>query len=45
MPGFALFEALDSALKESIPLIEVNANIDDPAFADKVIGVFVNLVR
>jgi uncharacterized protein (UPF0261 family) len=33
------FEALNSALKESIPSIEVNAHIHDPAFADKVFDV------
>src|SRR5262249_30322799 len=39
----ACFEALRSHLKQEIPVIEVDANINDPIFADRATRVFLEL--
>jgi uncharacterized protein (UPF0261 family) len=39
------FDVLKSALKKSIPVIEVDAHINDPAFADKVFVAFMELIE
>jgi uncharacterized protein (UPF0261 family) len=39
----ALFEAIRSNLRREIPLTEVEANINDPAFADRVFETFLRL--
>jgi uncharacterized protein (UPF0261 family) len=39
----ACYQAIRSELKEGIPLIEVNANINDPVFADRATEVFLEL--
>ncbi len=39
----ACFEALRSYLKPGIPVIEVDANINDPVFADRATQVFLEL--
>jgi len=41
----ACFEALRSSLKASIRVIEVDANINDPAFADRATQVFFELTE
>ena len=39
----ALFAAIKSNLRSDIPLTEMNANINDPGFADEVFRVFMQL--
>ena len=39
----ACFDALRSCLKPGIPVIEVDANINDPAFADRATQAFFEL--
>ena len=39
----ACFDAIRSRLKQGIPVIEVDANINDPVFADRATQVFLEL--
>jgi uncharacterized protein (UPF0261 family) len=39
----ACYDAIRSRLKPGIPVIEIDANINDPAFADRATQVFLEL--
>jgi len=41
----SFIDTLKSGLKEFVPVIEVDAHINDPAFSDKVFEVFMELVK
>jgi len=41
----ACFEAIKEKLKPGIPLIELDNNINDPAFADKAAGTLLDMLR
>jgi uncharacterized protein (UPF0261 family) len=41
----ACFDAIRSSLQQDIPVIEVDANINDPVFADRATQVFLELSK
>jgi uncharacterized protein (UPF0261 family) len=41
----ACFESIRAGLRQGIPLIEVDCNINDPAFADRAVQTFLELQR
>jgi uncharacterized protein (UPF0261 family) len=41
----AMFDAIKSSLRSSIPVVEVDLNINDPAFAAKAVELMLELIR
>jgi uncharacterized protein (UPF0261 family) len=41
----AMFDAIRSSLRSSIPMVEVDLNINDPAFAAKAVELMLELIR
>jgi uncharacterized protein (UPF0261 family) len=41
----AMFQAIKSNLKPHIPVVEIDVNINDPAFAAKAVGMMLELIR
>jgi uncharacterized protein (UPF0261 family) len=41
----AMFQAIKSNSKPHIPVVEIDVNINDPAFAAKAVGMMLELIR
>jgi uncharacterized protein (UPF0261 family) len=41
----AMFQAIKANLKPGIPVVEIDLNINDPAFADKAVEMMLELIR
>jgi uncharacterized protein (UPF0261 family) len=41
----ACYDAIKSNLKPGVPLIEMDANINDPAFADRAVGILLGMME
>ena len=41
----AFFDAVQSHVREDIPIVEVDANINDPAFAERAVRLMLELLR
>ncbi len=41
----ALFDAIRANLRSEIPVVEIDANINDPAFAAKAVAMMLDLIE